>query len=187
MVMDSADHLERRAKRVTGELKKQLLKEAAAIRAREKSRLELAAHNARVARSEEVTKTRRVRGQRRVIDKPFDPEEGRYRTARPLPDATSRLKPGFEGYPRDARLDCPSCGLAPAAYLKYGRYICAVDRLSRKGVGCGHQWSGPMNASEARRIQERRAMGYGTEPPPAIITESMYPGTGYPAPPKGRE
>lgn len=181
---DAITTIARNVTLVTGDYKTALKRELVWLKRRQVSERAMAAHNERMKAAERSKAANRIEARRRVKRKPFDPEAGRYRMARPLPDATRRLSPGFEGYPSAARIDCPVCGVAPAAYLKYGRYICAVDRLSRKGVGCGHRWTGPMNPSEARRIEERRRMGYGTEPPEPMLTESMTTGTGYPPAPK---
>lgn len=177
-----AAEAKRRAKSVTGEYKKELLATAKGYEKLADEMEAVKAHNAAVAvssaRNEAITTTRRVVAVPIVKPAPFDPQAGRGRTARPLPGVIRR--PGYEGMPDGAPETCPRCGAAQPSYGRYGRYICAVDRLSRKGVGCGHIFDGPMTPSEAQRLRD---LAPRLPPDPGWTRSQMY-GMGYPEPPR---
>src|SRR5688572_29606884 len=101
----------------------------AAARREEKARAEtlakLARHQAAVERSEVAVRTGAVTGRKKERRRVFNPEAGRYRMARVLPQA-------YAGMPSGAPHVCPKCGANLPSYVGQGRYHCRINRLARK-------------------------------------------------------
>lgn len=146
MVMDSADHLERRAKRAIGEERKRLLKEAAEIRAREKKRRELAEHNRRIAEAAEIASKRRVRAVRRTKPHEVTTDSRVAWWSRPSARALmARMQKttAQHYYPSS----CPHCGGTRVRYQTtmasgVDVYVCPVDYSQNiLGTGCGSRFA----------------------------------------------